>query len=344
MSSLYDDDYFLPNHVDIISNNSNTSRIYALNIYMDDGFVYYTRTFKKIFVILSNIFPLFNFGLFIMKNIAQYVKMSFTKRKLAGLLFENGDTKSKKIFPKKIDEMNNNSKAKKSNKVLLIVNKSEKELMKERDIMKNDKIFELNYTKKKDIIKKEKEKDDISNNSIINNSMVGGNIILNNKILGASLNDDNKKLKLCSTKNFNFNKSSSNNDPFKLNSSFESIKIRTINGKKKYLFPFYYYFLDFIFDNIINPRKFFCISKKYLTVYYFMCNIYDISTHLIFFKHYYLLDGYIKDKIYRENDCCHQFLDTININDHKTMEKLSRNLKTIRNRKPFEYKNYFLNY
>ena len=51
MTSLYADDYFLPKEYDAISNNSNTSRIYALNIYMDDGFVYYTRTFKKIFVI-----------------------------------------------------------------------------------------------------------------------------------------------------------------------------------------------------------------------------------------------------------------------------------------------------
>ena len=65
ISSLYGDDYFLPNNIDRISNNSNTSRIFALNIYMDDGFVYYTRTFKKIFIILSNIFLLFKFGLYI---------------------------------------------------------------------------------------------------------------------------------------------------------------------------------------------------------------------------------------------------------------------------------------
>ena len=87
MSSLYADDYFLPSNTDQISNNSNTSRIYALNIYMDDGHVYYTRTFKKIFLIIANIFPLFNFGLFVMKGFTQYVKMSFTKRKLTGLIF-----------------------------------------------------------------------------------------------------------------------------------------------------------------------------------------------------------------------------------------------------------------
>ena len=113
MSSLYGDDYFLPSNIDHISNNSNTSRIFALNIYMDDGLVYYTRTFKKIFIILSNIFPLFNFGLYIMKKFTQHVKMSFTKRKLTGLIFENVDMKPKKIFPKKMDELNINSRAKK---------------------------------------------------------------------------------------------------------------------------------------------------------------------------------------------------------------------------------------
>ena len=42
MSLLYSDDYFLPQEFDPISDNSNTSRIYALNIYMDDGLVYHT--------------------------------------------------------------------------------------------------------------------------------------------------------------------------------------------------------------------------------------------------------------------------------------------------------------
>ena len=336
MSSLYGDDYFLPSNIDHISNNSNTSRIFALNIYMDDGFVYYTRTFKKVFLIISNIFPLFNFGLFIMKYFTQYVKMSFTKRKLTGLLFENVNIKSKKLFPKKVDKINNNSKGKKCNKVLLSANKSENELIKERDIMKKNKIFDLNYTSKKDIIKKVKEKDDNSN------------IILENKIISASVNDENLiqniQVKKFPAKNMHNNQLLSIYDPLKLNSSFESNKNKTIYRKKKYLFPFYYYFLDFIFDNLINPRKFFCISKTYLTVYYFMCNIYDISTHLIFFRHYYLLNNIIKDQIYKENVCDCKLFKTININDNKMMEKLSKNLKVIKNRKPFHYTNYFLKY
>lgn len=102
--------------------------------------------------------------------------------------------------------------------------------------------------------------------------------------------------------------------------------------------------MDFIFDNLINPRKFCCVPRTYLTVYYFMCNIYDISTHLIFFRHYYLLNNIIKDQIYKENVCDCKLFNTININDNKMMEKLSKNLKVIKNRKPFHYTNYILKY
>ena len=340
MSSLYADDYFLPSNTDQISNNSNTSRIYALNIYMDDGHVYYTRTFKKIFLIIANIFPLFNFGLFVMKGFTQYVKMSFTKRKLTGLIFENVKIKSKKLFQIKIDEINTNYKAKKNNKIQLSANKSENELIKDRDIMKKDKLFELNYTKEKIIMK---DKKDNSNNSIINNS-----ILQNNKIAGTSLNDENLfnkfKVKQISSMHLHNNKSSSIYDRFKEKESFNSSKNKIMNKKEKYLFPFYYYFMDFIFDNIINPRRFFCISRTYLTVYYFMCNLYDISTHLILFKHYYLLNSIIKDKIYEKNDFDYKFFNAININDHKVMETLNKNLKIVKNRKSFHYTNYFLKY
>ena len=341
MSSLYADDYFLPSNIDKISNNSNTSRIYALNIYMDDGLIYYTRTFKKIFLIISNIFPLFNLGLYIMKSFTQYVKMSFTKIKLTGLIFENVNIKSKKLFPKKIDEINTNYKAKKINKIQLSTNKSENELIKSRDILKRDKLFEINYMQKKTIFKNMKDKKDNNSNRIMNNS-----ILLNNRIERTSLNKENLlhkfKVNQISSMDLHNNKSSLIYDHFKEKESFDSSKNKILNKKEKYLFPCYYYFMDFIFDNIINPRRFFCISRTYLTVYYFMCNIYDISTHLIFFKHYYLLNNIIKDKIYKENDFDYKFFNAININDHKVMETLSKKLKIVKNRKPFHYTNYFL--
>ena len=39
MSNLYGDDYFLPEENDI---ENISSRIYSLDIYMDEGYIYYT--------------------------------------------------------------------------------------------------------------------------------------------------------------------------------------------------------------------------------------------------------------------------------------------------------------
>ena len=47
-STLYGDDYFLPNAQNNITKNT-SSRLYSLNIFLDGGYVYYTRTYKKIF-------------------------------------------------------------------------------------------------------------------------------------------------------------------------------------------------------------------------------------------------------------------------------------------------------
>ena len=58
MSYLYSDDYFLSSEYDSISNNSNNSRVFALNIYMDSGLIHYTRSFKKLFFIISDVCPI----------------------------------------------------------------------------------------------------------------------------------------------------------------------------------------------------------------------------------------------------------------------------------------------
>ena len=328
MSSLYGDDYFLPNNFDHISNNSNTSRIYALNIYMDDGFVYYTRTFKKIFLIISNIFPLFNIILYILKKFTQHVKMSSTKRKLTELIFENTKVNQKNIFLKKIDVINKNSKTK-NDRLILSSNKSEYGLMKDKIINNNDtiKLNDLNIPQKITIFKNVKEKTKNNNNYIIKDN------------LSDSMNYENhiKKFKI----NLN-NNSSFIYTPFKTKESPKRNK--TINKKTKFLFPYYYYFLDVVFDNLINPRKFFCISKAYFTVYNFMCNIYDISTHLVFFRQLNLLNNIVIEKISEEKEkgIYDYKFNAININDNKVMEKISKNLKSLKNNKSILYSNYFL--
>ena len=101
ISSLLSDDYYLPKEFDPVSNNSNNSRIYALNIYMDDGIVYHTRSFRKIVEIISNAFPIIKFILYFIKKFTKHSKMSLAKRKLIEFIFEE-----KKILPKKLFKKN----------------------------------------------------------------------------------------------------------------------------------------------------------------------------------------------------------------------------------------------
>ena len=111
------------------------------------------------------------------------------------------------------------------------------------------------------------------------------------------------------------------------------------NGNSKYIFPNIYYFLDIIFDNLINPKKFFCISKNYFIIYNFMCQIYDISTYIILYKHFNILNNMFKENSLE--DCRYspaKLINKINIGDMETMEKINKDLK---NKKSILYSNYF---
>ena len=54
MSSLYGDDYHMEYEIDPLV-KSTSSRLYSLDIYMDQGMVYYNRSYKKLFLIFSDI-------------------------------------------------------------------------------------------------------------------------------------------------------------------------------------------------------------------------------------------------------------------------------------------------
>ena len=319
MSSLYTDDYFLPSQYDPISNNSNTSRIYALNIYMDDGSVYYTRSFRKIFLIISNAFPIFRFVLYFLKKFTQHVKMSLTKRKLTGLIFENRKIKAKKIFYKK--KSNDMAQSPQHiRKGIYLTNKSEQELIKDKNVHNDYQNLKNNSISRSNTILKRKNE---SNSSIMNLN------ILNNKF-NSSIKDSINK---CHKKQFSIIKPKK-----KANSFYQSLNMKIKSSKKKnkeivrprrrkkYLFPYYYFFFDLFFDKLIYPKKFLCISKAYFTVYNFMCQIYDISTHIILFKQFNLLNNMVKELSEENVFLPSKLFHKINIKDNKIIEKINKDL------------------
>jgi len=290
MSTLYGDDYYFSENIDHIAKSS-SSRVYSLDIYMDFGLVYYTREYEKLFMILSNVFPLFRFVLYFIKKFTKHVKMSLTKRNLIQLIFEN-KIKSSKISVFKFGKLNQKINLQKNNLHFLSKDEDSKEII---------------FNKKENFTKE-----------LIDNINPKGksNISLNDKLNKKELSNINPKKELilvnCS-----------------LNKNEATPKANTIiikPKKNKYLFPYYYYFLDFYFDKLINPQQFLCVSKRYFTVYNFMSHIYDISTHILLFNQFNLINNSIK-QIYEENGFCpiHPF-KKINIKDEELMARIKEGL------------------
>jgi hypothetical protein len=331
MSSLYADDYCLPSIYDPISNNSNTSRIFALNIYMDDGLVLYTRTFRKIFLIISNVFPVLKFVLYFLKKFTQHAKMSLVKRKLTGLIFENKKVKHKKLNYKKINELDKNFNLNK--KKIALSNKSEVEIINNsfKNNLEHNNSIGLNNTKNVTIIKNTiNEKKD--------NYIYFNYNILNNRI-NSSLNDDNQN-KNTNEKEISLMNIKKKYDQLKQESSPKKRRINKNNNNEKYIFPYYYYFLDIFFDKVYKTKNIVCINKLYFTVYNFMGHIYDISTHILFYKQLNIINNIFKEKLSEGNEL-QPFLsfDKININDNKNIEKLNKKYKA---RKSMLYSNSLL--
>ena len=306
-SSLYGDDYVLTDEIDPLIKNK-LNQIFTMEIYMDYGLIYYTRTYNTIFYIISNVFPLFRLALYFIKKFTRHIKISFTKRKLAELVFENKATPKITLFSSS-NQSFNKLKVKK-------IDNSKNELLKEKNIcsFKNIPLNEKNNSQKNITIihfsKEQKNNDSISLKNYQGQSK-------------RSLNDE-FALKILSNKIESKRGSMLLNEPLKINESRKNNKIKKI---RRHIFSFYYFFLDFIFDKIVNPQKFFCVSKAYFIVYNFMCQIYDISTHIILYKQFNLLNNALK-KLYEENGVypIHPF-KKININDNDIIGKLHRGLK-----------------
>jgi hypothetical protein len=275
---------------------------------MDYGITHYTRQYKDLFLIISNVFPLFRLVLYFIKGFTQHVKLSIIKSRLVGLIFENREMPKINLFQFKrlkqlIDEKDKTN--------YLSVNDGPKELM----FSKNS---EIPHSENKNMYESN-DKDKNSNNKSL---LMKSNFSLNKDDLITILNKK-KKIDLNPKKVPILSEL-----PMKKKVDFTKQNKRKNNlSQKNSVFPFHYYFLDFYFDRIINPQQFYSISKKYFTVYNFMSQIYDISTHIILFKQFNLVNNGLK-KIYEEKGFCPaQPFKKININNNELMEKLNNDLK-----------------
>ena len=310
-SSLSGDSYTKGDQEDLMSEGS-TSRFYSFNIYLESDVIYYNRSYKKIFLIFANGLPIINIVIIFFRMIAKILKISSGNKKLTELLFENLKEKrtffTKKIFSsdknlitlKKTDNnydiknlnnsYNNINNSNSNSNILLFQNINDftsiqlsRYDLEKKNIIENTQNLNRNGNKPK-IIRNIKTQI----NPHINIKKHFNSIFALDEHKPNNHNNYNNKEDALNKKNNEQFASFKNNEKLKKSNDLKNkkknhslnIKSKTHYIKRK-LFPYKYYICSIFIKNIDISKKSFFFTKKFIIVYNFISQLFDISSYLI---------------------------------------------------------------
>ena len=292
LNDLQGDSYATGDKRDLM-NEGSTSRVYSFNVYLEPTINTYSRSYKKIYIILSESIPAIYIISFIFNMIAKFCKFYTLNKKFTEFLFVNVKERTD-IFDKKIKELKQLNE-----KLMNINNKKNIEINASLSSQKNN-IF----SNKLNDIKNEKDKHSYKDNSLE---------ILNNKPKDAQSSKsnelkDNKNIGRNTIKTyFNFhNRDTSlpNNTRVKRKSAKKislagNTQIRIQSLFKQYpkteqhrhfvhknLFPSRYYFYVIFIKNLDLLKKTKCVSNKFSKTYIFISRLLDVFSYLDLFRQF----------------------------------------------------------
>ena len=288
-TSLNGESYAIGNKRDLM-NQGSTSRFYSFNIYLKPGIIYYKRSYKKLYLIIADGLPIINIVFIFFGLIAKIFKISSHNQKLAELLFEN--LKEKKSFMILSPKKNDNTKFRKGNTP---INKNNLSINKDDNNFSSIHLaYQENYNEPSS---NQNQKNQITNKNIgkdenkFYNSSSFINSLNNNNNMNQNVNIfTNKKNDLSS--NFSFKKK-------KHRKTYDlmdfSLKSRT-HYIKKQLFPFKYYLCSIFIKNIDISKGSYFFTHKFIAVYTFICQLFDISSYLILQKEFQTMKNTILEE------------------------------------------------
>ena len=323
ISTIYGDTYFWSEEQDPLV-KSNSSVLFSLDIYMDQGHIYYTRSYRKIFETLSNVFPLLNILLIIFEKFTIWVKSSFARQSIVEIVFEsskNFKAKNRMLF--NIDKTMPRNKPRNT----IFINKRPKfdddlRLSKERlrlNKLNNIHSMKENYSANKD-----------QTNTIIrrplNNYKDESYLELYNSINIKGMNKSREKTDNLVNRT---NIEEQSNDNIKYNDNikdYKEYKDFIIRKEKRKLFPLFYFFMDIFIQKLDRPKSFCCLDKKYLIVYNFMERILNISSYILLYRYISLYKSIFTKEI--KNFNFYKVDKKININNNELMENIEQKIFT----------------
>jgi hypothetical protein len=75
-----------------------SSKLYSLSIFLDSGKILYTRRYNKVYIIIANVFPIFNTIFFIFDCLTFMVKTIMIENYLSELCFQRVNEHEKLIL------------------------------------------------------------------------------------------------------------------------------------------------------------------------------------------------------------------------------------------------------
>ena len=317
--SLDGDNYATGDIKDLMSEGS-TSRLYSFNIYLKSEVIHYNRSYKNIFLIIADGLPLMNIIFIFFKLIAKVFKIASANKKLTELLFENLHKKKSirfgneglKLTSKKVNlnKKLNMTKTSENNNLSNKLNDYSSFQLNQQELDKKI-VFHRVDPKKKNIqsprnksrffkVSNNKlstcnKKESIKSFNNINNSNIENKEIINN------INDfnDNKN----NIEDFFSVKSNDVSSNFPINKLSNINKLSIVDNEnlickknssksdyiKKTLFPYKYYLCSILIKNLDVSKNSKFFTKKFISVYYFICQLFDISSYLILQKEFEIM-------------------------------------------------------
>ena len=319
-------DYYVNGYKKDLMGEGSSSRLYSFNIYLIPEVIYYNRTYKSLFLIIIDGLPIIYIIFQLFKFIAKSLKISSGNKKLTELLFENltenkyymklrqnnvyHDTKTNKLknknknlngtlIHKNINDISIINLLKQESGIKLANNMNKKESSENKKVLKTFKNSKSqNIIFKNNLIKRLS----INNNNLnIDNSHIKHNYILKNnskknvKDFFSSRDNDKSDLSL--------NKI---NEMKNKDYSIHSRKIinNELNYKSKYikksLFPYKYYLCSIFIHNFDESKQSFFFTQKFIAVYNFICQLFDISSYLILQREFQIMKNTLMVEEYKD--------------------------------------------
>jgi hypothetical protein len=328
-ASLNGDCYTTGNKRDLM-NEGSTSRFYSVNIYLSSFIIWYSRSYKKIYLIIAEGLPIVNIVFIIFGIVAKVFKISSGNKKLTELLFENLKERKSfmvinpKKFEKKLSLLKEKSQINNKNITINKVNDNSSANLAHHESSKKN-LFQIQFNNSisngnNEIISKySKNLNSLMLNRNYNDKEINRSI--NRSINSNFLFDDEKSLNNLNNKlrqNYDLFNCKKNDLPSPLNNLNNKNDYNSQNNKsannlvappnikskthyiKKKLFPYKYYLCTIFIKNIDISKRSFFFTKKFIVVYNFICQLFDISSYLILQREFQTMKNTVIEEKHRD--------------------------------------------